>query len=353
MLYLLGFSVAFALSFAVTPIVRRIALRFEIMDRPGEARKVHTRSVAYLGGLAIFTGFVLTVAWLLPQNRQLAALLLGCLILVVVGAVDDIRGLSPWVKLGWQFLAAMVALAGGIGITSITNPFGGVIDLTYGRVPLDLFGLKFHITPIANAVSLLWMVGLVNTINFLDGLDGLACGVSGIAAIIIFLLSIGPRVNQPAVALLAIILAGAALGFLPFNFYPARIFMGDSGAYFLGLTLAMLAIYSGAKLATAMLVLALPIFDALWAAVRRVAKGHSPFKADRRHLHHLLLDVGMTQREAVLTLYAVALALGILALVVGSLGKLMAIAGSMMFMVLLVPALLLLSWLRIRRQKIG
>jgi len=200
MLYFLGFSLAFALSFAATPAVRWLALRLGVVDRPGEARKIHAHPVAYLGGLAIFVGFVIAVVWLMPLSRQLAALLLGCLVLVVVGVIDDIRGLSPWVKLGWQFLAAMVALAGGIGITVITNPLGGVIDLTYGRVPIDLLGFKFHITPIANAVSLLWMVGLANTINFLDGLDGLACGVSGIAAVIIFMLSVSPKVDQPAVA---------------------------------------------------------------------------------------------------------------------------------------------------------
>jgi UDP-GlcNAc:undecaprenyl-phosphate GlcNAc-1-phosphate transferase len=267
----------------------------------------------------------------------------GCAILVVVGVVDDLRGLSPWVKLGFQFVAAGVALAGGIGLTTIRNPFGGYFDLSTGRFAADFFSLHFHITPIANALSLLWMVGLANTINFLDGLDGLASGVSGIAAVVMFALAISAKVNQPAVALLAIILAGAAFGFLPFNFYPAKIFMGDSGAYFLGLTLAMLAIYSGAKLATAVLVLGFPIVDAVWAAIRRMVKGTSPFRADRRHFHHLLLDTGMSQRQAVLTLYAVAAAFGTVALMVGSFAKLVALVALTALMAIAVGITVLVS----------
>jgi len=169
------------------------------------------------------------------------------------------------------------------------------------------------------------MVGLANTINFLDGLDGLACGVSGIAAVVMFAVSVGPNVHQLAVAMLAIILAGAAFGFLPHNFYPARIFMGDSGAYFLGLTLAMLSIYSGAKLATAALVLGFPILDAVWAVVRRLARGVSPLKADRQHFHHLLLDAGLNQRQAVLVIYAVVATFGMVALAANSFVKFIAL----------------------------
>jgi UDP-GlcNAc:undecaprenyl-phosphate/decaprenyl-phosphate GlcNAc-1-phosphate transferase len=338
-LYLLGFGLAVAISAGLTPLVRRYALAHGVMDKPSSPRKIHKQPVAYLGGLAIFAGFAGTVILLIPFSRQLAALLAGCLVLVVVGAIDDIRGLSPWVKLGWQFVAALVALSGGIGIAGqIHSPFGGMIDLSWGRMAFDFAGLSFHITPIANLLSLLWMVGLANTVNFLDGLDGLACGVSAIAAFVLFLVSVGPRVDQPAVALLAIILAGAALGFLPYNFYPARIFMGDSGAYFLGLALAMLSIYSGAKLATAALVLGFPIVDALWAVLRRVAHRTSPFKADRYHFHHLLVDSGLTQRQAVLTIYVVALAFGAVALFVGSFAKLLA----MILLVVLMGSMLLL-----------
>jgi UDP-GlcNAc:undecaprenyl-phosphate GlcNAc-1-phosphate transferase len=312
-------------------------------------RKIHNREIAYLGGVAIFGGFVATALLLLPLSRQLTGLLLGCLILVLVGVVDDMRDLSPWVKLIGQVVAAVVALAGGIGITEITNPLGGVIDLTWGRTSFHLAGAELHITPIANLLSILWMVGLANTVNFLDGLDGLACGVSGIAALVMFGLAVMPQVNQPAVALLAIILAGAAFGFLPYNFYPARIFMGDSGAYFLGLTLAMLSIYSGAKLATAALVLGFPIVDALWAATRRLAKRTSPFRADRQHFHHLLLDAGMSQRQAVITLYAVAAVFGMVALTVGSFAKMVAFLILMFLMAVSIGALVFVNWVRARK----
>lgn len=324
--YVLGFGLAFAVTTALTPVVRRFALRHGIMDRPDkEERKIHKLPVAYLGGVAIFAGFVTAVLLLMPLSRQLVALLLGCAVLVVVGIVDDVRGLPATTKLVFQFVAAGIALAGGIGITQVTNPLGGVIDLTWGRFTVDLGFWQFHVMPIANALSLLWMVGLANTVNFVDGLDGLSSGVCGIAGVVMFALAVGPHVNQPVVALLAIILAGAAFGFLPHHFYPARIFMGDSGAYFLGLCLAMLAIYSGAKLATAALVLGFPIIDAAWAVIRRLARGVSPFKADKGHFHHLLLDAGLGQRQAVLVMYGIALVFGVVALLaVSPLAKLVA-----------------------------
>ena len=348
-LYAIGFSLAFGVSALATPLVRRFALNHGIMDTPSEERKIHKHPIAYLGGVAIFLGFIVAVAATMTLSRQLVALVLGCAILVIVGVLDDRYGLSPWVKLIWQFVAAGVALSGGIGIVSITNPFGGIIDLTYGRFAFDLMGIHFHITPIGNLLSLVWMVGLANTVNFLDGLDGLAGGVSGIAAVIMFLVSIGPRVDQPAVALLAIILAGSVFGWLPFNFYPAKIFMGDSGSYFLGLTLAMLSIYSGAKLATAALVLGFPIVDALWAATRRIARRTSPFRADRQHFHHLLLDVGMTQPQAVLTLYAVTLAFGLVALYIGSFAKLIALIALTGLMAVSIGTLLLINWVKSKK----
>jgi UDP-GlcNAc:undecaprenyl-phosphate GlcNAc-1-phosphate transferase len=323
-IYLLAFLIAIMISAAVTPIVRRFALSHGIVDHPDGARKIHTKPIAYLGGVAIYVSFLASLAFWMHPTRQLTALIIGCSVLVVIGVIDDIRPMSAWTKLGWQFAAAMIALSGGIGITTVTNPFGGVIDLGWGRFSARIFSFQFHITPVANLISILWMVGLANTINFLDGLDGLACGVSGIAAFILFLLSAGPRVAQPEVALIAIILAGAAFGFLPYNFYPAKIFMGDSGAYFLGLTLAMLSIYSGAKLATAVLVLGFPIIDAVWAAVRRMAKGTSPFKADRLHFHHLLLSAGLSQRHAVLIAYALSFTFGASALLISPVAKIAA-----------------------------
>ncbi|HEX7259434.1 MAG TPA: MraY family glycosyltransferase [Candidatus Saccharimonadia bacterium] len=342
MIYLVAFLVSFGLALLLTPFVRMLALRYQIVAQPVaiKSHALDNRVVPYLGGLAIVASFVIGALTFLPMNRQLAALLIGGIMLAVLGAIDDVRGLSAKIRLFWQFLAACVVLAGGIGIVSITNPLGGVIDLTAGRFAVDWGILHFHITPIANALSILWIVGMVNTVNFLDGLDGLAGGVSAIAAIILFALAISPEVNQPLVALLAIILAGSALGFLPFNFFPAKIFMGDSGAYFLGLTLALLAIYSGGKLATLSLVFGFTIIDAMWAVVRRLRRRVHPFTSDREHLHHLLLKAGLSQRGAVLSLYMLAVTFGVVALQTQSFTKLVALIVLLATMVVLIASLI-------------
>jgi UDP-GlcNAc:undecaprenyl-phosphate/decaprenyl-phosphate GlcNAc-1-phosphate transferase len=333
---------ALGLSWVFTPWVRRLATKAGAIDRPGDPRRVHQQPTPRWGGLAIYSAFLIVVMVNFDLNRQLAGLVGGSLILLLVGMVDDRSGLGPWTKLGWQVVAAAVALAGGIGITSVTSPFGGVIQLNSWRFPVELAGWQFHISPIANFLSLVWMVGLINIINFLDGLDGLACGVSGIAAWILFLVAVAPSVNQPEVALLAIALAGATMGFLPHNFFPAKIFMGDSGAYVLGLLLALLSIYSGAKLATAGLVLGFTIIDGLWAVVRRLWKRKSPFLADRGHLHHLLIEAGLSQRQAVVGLYAMALAFGLAALVTGSMAKLVALTILLLVTAMLIAGLTML-----------
>lgn len=317
------------------------------MAQPGD-RKIHTQPVAYLGGIAIYIGFLIPALIFLPMGRRFGALIIGVTLLVIMGAIDDVRPLNPWLKLAVQFLAAGVVLSGGIGITHLTNPFGGGYDLTVGKFLVVWGPLRFHIAPLANALSILWLVGLANAVNFLDGLDGLASGVSAISAFVMFLLAVSPKVGQPEVALIAIILCGASLGFLPFNFYPAKIFMGDAGAYFLGMTLALLAIYSGGKLATASLVLGFTIFDTLWAVVRRLYHRTSPFKPDRGHFHHLLLQAGFSQRSAVLTLYAVALLFGLVAVSSGSFAKLILLTILFIAMVIATTLLTIGAW---RRQK--
>lgn len=354
MIYLAAFFASFVLAAALTPIVRAIALHYGVVTR-GRTQKSHAldeRVIPYLGGLAIYGSFVAAALIFLPLTRQLIALIIGVTILAIVGAVDDVRRLSAAVRLGWQFLAACVVLAGGIGIVSITNPLGGSIDLSLGRFAVHIGAISFHITPIANALSILWMMGMVNTINFLDGLDGLAAGVSSIAAVVIAALALSPAVNQPLVAVLALIVAGSSLGFLPFNFFPAKIFMGDSGAYFLGITLALLAIYSGGKLATIGLVLGFTIIDALWAAIRRLRRGVHPFSADREHLHHLLIQAGLSQRLAVLLLYLLAFSFGFVALLSQSFTKLVAFIILFAAMVVLIASLIRIGKRRAPKEQI-
>jgi len=322
--YLLALVLAVLISWLLTPLASKLAVKLGAVDQPTGGRKIHTRPIPRLGGVAIAAAFITTVLIMGPITRPLIALLLAAIVLVMVGVADDRHSLSPWVKLVWQVAAAGIALAGGLGITAISKPLGGFLAITWGRHLFNLGPLHFHITPIANLLSIIWIVGLVNAVNFLDGIDGLACGVSGIACFFLFALAVS--VHQPAVAVLAIAGFGAALGFLPFNFFPARIFLGDSGAYFLGLILALLAIYSGGKLATAVLVLGFTIVDGLITVLRRLYHRSSPFKADRSHLHHLLLDFGFTQRQTVILYYAIAIGLGTLALMSGTLVKVAAIA---------------------------
>lgn len=323
MKYFLAALMAAVISFGLSPLVKRLAKVIGAVDEPTGGRKIHTRPTPRLGGVAIAIGFLIPALIFVHPSRHFAALLLAATILVVVGVIDDRKSLSPWAKLFWQVTAAAVALAGGIGITAISQPFGHPLDISWGRLLVNFGPLHFHVLPIANLLSIVWIVGLVNAVNFLDGIDGLACGVSSIASFFLFVLALS--VHQPEVAIIAIVLFGASLGFLPFNFFPAKMFLGDSGAYFLGLVLALVAIYSGGKLATAALVLGFTIVDGLITVLRRLYHRRSPFRADRSHLHHLLLDVGFTQRQTVALYYLMAILLGTLALHSGTLVKIVTI----------------------------
>lgn len=338
MSYIIAATLAAIISLVLTPQVAKLARLIGAIDKPDGGRKLHPKATPRLGGVAIAAAFFTTALIFIHLSRPFIALILAAIIMVLVGAVDDRRSLSPWVKLGWQVVAAIVALTGGIGISAISNPFGKSLALDWGRHAFAIGGFGFHITPIANLLSIIWIVGMVNAVNFLDGVDGLAGGVSAIASFFMFALAIS--VHQPAVALLAIILFGAAVGWLPYNFAPARIFLGDSGTYFLGMILALLAIYSGGKLATAVLVLGFTIVDGLLTVLRRLYRHSSPFKADRSHLHHLLLVAGFSPLQTIGVYYLLALLLGLLALVSGTLVKVVTF-GLLLIVTALIAAILL------------
>lgn len=309
--YILGFALALAISLVGTPLVSRAALRYGWL-KPVRLRDSHDRPLPRLGGIAITVAILIPTLLLFELNRPLRALLVGVIIVFIVGLIDDLRGLSPWAKLVGHTVAAIVVLAGGLGIILVTNPFsGGVTYLDSWRIPLEIFGFGFNLIPLANVVSILWIAGMINSVNFLDGLDGLAGGVSLIAALTLFVLALTPVIDDQTVALLSLILAGALLGFLPHNVNPARIFMGDGGAYVIGLLLAVLSIYAGSKIAVGVLVLGVAIVDAAWVALRRIMRRKSPFSPDRAHLHHQLLDSGLSQWQVVGYLYLVALALSL------------------------------------------
>jgi UDP-GlcNAc:undecaprenyl-phosphate GlcNAc-1-phosphate transferase len=260
------------------------------------------------GGLAPFLAFVVAVlvamalpalGWQAGEVGRVAGLLVGAALIVGVGLWDDVRSLGPLPQLAGQVAAAAVLVASGMTVDALSNPLGDVVLL-----PVWLGGL----------LALLWLVALMNTVNWADGMDGLAAGLAAIGGLVLFERSVTLVQPQWSVAALALAFSAAALGFLRWNMPPARVFLGSAGAYFLGLGLGGLAIIGGAKLATAALVLAVPLLDAAWVIAGRLASGHSPFRGDRRHLHHRLADRGWSARRVLLIFYGLSAAFGLLAL---------------------------------------
>ncbi len=289
--FIVAGAIAVLITFLLTPIARAAAIRFGLIDEPGE-RRINTRPVPSGGGLAIFAAFWATVLIAGVWESELWAWLIASMVIVIVGMIDDRFSLRPGWKLIGQIAAAVVFVSFGPRIEFLTNPFGGMIYLAYWGVPL----------------SILWLVAVANVVNFIDGLDGLAAGIAGIACITLTLIAL--QSGQPFAAVLAFILGGTAFGFLPHNFNPARIFMGDSGSLFLGFMLGAISIEGALKGATAIaltipvLVLGVPMFDAVFAIVRRYASGRPVYEADQGHVHHRLLALGFSHKQAVLTLYA-------------------------------------------------
>lgn len=332
MTFVWAFLLAFAVTVAAVPLVRILSVWAGAVDMPNH-RKIHSRPLPRLGGIAIMAGFVIPFLLLFPLDRAFLGLLAGAALVFAIGLIDDIRGLGPWTKLAGQVIASGLVLAGGIGVISVANPLAeGVIALDQWRIPMAIGGFEFNVIPVANAVSILWLVGLMNTINFLDGMDGLAAGVVAITAIVIALvagLSLAPSIEGIAVVVLASILAGACCGFLVFNWHPSSIIMGDSGAYLLGIILAVIAMYGGAKIGVGLLVLGVAVVDTAWAAARRLYRGQPIFTPDRGHIHHQLLDSGLSQVQVVTYLYIVAAAIGLAAITGGVWAALIVLALAM------------------------
>ena len=338
-----GFLAAAAISFFLTPIVRRRAIRLGVVDRPNH-RRVNRRPVPRSGGLAIAAAFLVVATVLVFLNLQfrwirmpltlldggeLVALLAGAAVAALIGAPDDLLDLrARWQLLG-QLGLAFGAVALGVSITSVNNPFGP------GTIPFP--GV------LAVAITVLWIVGMINSVNFIDGLDGLSSGIGLIAALTLGVISLTTQVagGQPFVALLCFAFAGSLLGFLRWNFHPASIFPGTSGTMFIGYTLAVLSILGSAKVAVALLVLGIPIIDAFWIIVRRVFAGRSPFTPDRGHIHHRLLDLGLSHRQTVVLIYGICAGLGVLSLVLTGASQVYAFGGVFVGTGIL---LLLLAW---------
>lgn len=323
MIYFVVALASAAASLITTPLARRLSFRLGIVAEPGGRRR-HAGRIPKLGGLAVFTAWLVGIGltyWLLPPTNpddalRLRGVVLGSLVLMIGGLIDDRYDLPPGAQLLIQFLGALIAIFHIIFIEVITNPLpsaGLWAAIPLFRVEGDLVWLW---RPLALLFTIFWVMGMINAINFLDGLDGLAAGVCLIAASFFAFHSF--RLGQETVPLFPLALAGALLGFLPFNFSPARIFLGSAGAYLLGYQMATLSILSPAKLSTALLVMAVPIIDVAWQIVSRVRHGHHPMRGDRGHLHFRLSDRGLPTSRIVLGYYAVAILFGLIAVLVAS-----------------------------------
>src|SRR6056297_412429 len=303
--YYLVFFTAFVLSFLFTPIARKLAFKLNILDVPKDDRKVHKKPIPYLGGLAIYASAIITMFVFSDLDKTTLSIIVGGSIIFLVGLIDDIRDISPKIKLAGQILAALIAVYGGAKINYITNPIPGydVIYLEYLTIP----------------ITLLWIVGITNTINLIDGIDGLASGVAGISAAALMFIAAISGFNF--IMIECAVVAGASLGFLPYNFNPAKIFMGDTGALFLGYMLGVISIVGFLKTVTLaaiiimVLVLGIPLFDTFFAIIRRIKNRRSIMEADRGHVHHRLLAKGFTQRQTVIILYIVSIIFGAAAII--------------------------------------
>ena len=319
----IAFLLAFIVSFMATPYTIKIAEKIGAVDVPKDQRRMHTKKMPKFGGPAVILGFLVSIMYLLivmsiegsidlfseqEYGKKLLGLLLGIVVIAITGIFDDTKTLTWWQQLLGQVSAAIIVVTFGIRIEHLDVPF------------LYRIGLNDTVSTI---ITIIWIVGVTNAINLIDGLDGLSSGISLISCIsllIIFLMNDSPMIATVIVTALS----GALVGFLPFNFAPAKTFIGDTGSNFLGFSLAIISILGVAKTYTAIviiapiMVLALPIFDTLWAIVRRIAKTKSikgVFKADKGHLHHRLLAKGFSQKQAVLVMYAMSAALGLFAII--------------------------------------
>jgi len=331
MIFLGAFILALVLSLLLTPVAKKAAIKWQIIDRPDFIRKIHKQPIPLLGGVVIFVVFFAVIflnsAQLLVGSLALhhwLGFFIGALILIIGGTLDDKYNFSPKKQIIFPLLAIAAVLIGGVEITKLSNPLGGYFSL----------GTALWLSPIFIAI---WLMGMMYTTKLLDGVDGLVSGVSAIGALVIFLFTLTTKYYQPDIAFASLVLAGAILGFLFYNFNPASIFLGEGGSLFLGYALGVLAIISGGKIAIALLVMGIPILDVAWTILRRLLSGKNPFKtADKKHLHHRLLALGLNQKQTVLVFYVLSALFGLSGLFLQSQGKVLALIIIVLLMLVLV-----------------
>ncbi|MGB4313031.1 MAG: MraY family glycosyltransferase [Natronincolaceae bacterium] len=313
------FVIAVIISYILTPYARRLACRLGAIDVPEDNRRVHKKPIPSLGGIALYISFIVTIVIfaIFSKNMNLSrgfkGILLGATLILVVGIIDDIKQIPAGYKLAAQILAASIAVYNGVIINFIKFPLanteGGLVLLRALRIPITVF----------------WIIGITNTVNLIDGLDGLAAGVSTIASL--SLAAVAYNVGQYNVSILLAILAGASLGFLPYNFNPAQIFMGDAGSLVIGYLLATMSVEGLIKGATTIavaipvLALGVPVFDTAFAIIRRLINKRPIMEADKGHLHHRLLEHGLSQKQTVLILYIISSVLGGSSIIISDVAK--------------------------------
>lgn len=339
LIYLFAVLGSFLLTILIVPLVARFAKNGNIVDDPKTAvRKIHSAPIPLLGGTAIFiSSFIILFIFRLfhlanfslVPDRYLFGIFLAGLIIIIGGYLDDKHNLRPSRQIFFPIAAALLVIIFGINIGFITNPFGGATNAIFYISSL-----------IGSAIVFFWLMGMMYTAKFLDGLDGLVSGMAAIAALIIFLVSLDWDVARSATGLWALILMGSALGFWVYNWQPAKIFLGEGGALFIGFMLGVLSIISGSKITTTLLVVGIPALDVLWVILQRLFRKESPFShADRKHLHFQLLSAGLSKRESVLLLYLIALVFGSLAIFSTSSGKVASLILLAVLMILLIVAI--------------
>jgi UDP-GlcNAc:undecaprenyl-phosphate/decaprenyl-phosphate GlcNAc-1-phosphate transferase len=330
---------AIIVSFFLTAVVAIIMRHFDILDTPRiSKRKIHKKKIPLGGGWAIYmtTTILLLLAYRsgdlgMLEPRIIVGIVLGGLALMIGGTLDDKKRISAKHQIWFPLLATGIVLSFGLGPHEITNPFGGVLSLDGAVIPVDGIG---SIVVFADLLVFAWLMGMMYTTKLLDGLDGLVTGVVGIGALVIFFLSRQPQWFQPGVGAVALILAGACLGFLVWNWHPAKVFLGEGGSLYLGFFLGSLAIVSGGKIATTLLVIGIPMLDVMRVMIRRIQKKTPVFAGDSEHLHFKLMHAGLSHKQAVLLFYVMALGFGASALFLQSRQKLHALISLGVIMIL-------------------
>jgi len=304
---IIAFFTSFIISLLLTPVMIKVAPKLGALDIPKDNRRMHKKPIPLLGGVSLYISVIIGLILFVPLTTEMKAVIVGATVMFLAGIKDDIKGTTAKEKLIYQLIAASIVIAFGVKIEFLTNPFsstGSIIYLGWLSIPLTFF----------------WIVGITNTLNLIDGLDGLAAGVSFISSLSFII--VAALYGHFGIATLASLIAGATLGFLPYNFNPAKIFMGDTGALFLGFILSIISIEGVMKsvatisFVVPIIILGLPIFDTTFAILRRFINGQSIMEADKKHLHHRLLEHGYSHKKTVLILYMISAIFSFFAIIV-------------------------------------